>query len=187
MSALERKMKEKYYVTDWWILGPMKIVTMPNDINVLDTRDFSPIKKSFYNARTISWTQTKTPNEISVSDLFKQTPDNTCAFFKTYVHSPKEQTVSMHLTGTDGLRLWVSGKHVWGQAWGRLRNQGRYKQLVCHVPLKEGWNELLIKSYNIPPDEDWKLSLLITDQFDHLIPDLIIDSNRSDLMTWKKD
>jgi hypothetical protein len=63
----------------------------------------------------------------------------------TYVWSPDDRTVGCFLGKDDALKVWINGEVVydlWG--WSHLIPDSFY----CAMPLKKGWNKLLVKNAN---------------------------------------
>jgi hypothetical protein len=71
--------------------------------------------------------------------------DWSVAYGLTYVWSPDDRTVGCFLGKDDALKVWINDKVVydlWG--WSHLIPDSYY----CSMPLKKGWNKLLVKNAN---------------------------------------
>src|SRR5262249_42893479 len=67
------------------------------------------------------------------------------AYGLTYVWSPDDRTVGCFLGKDDALKVWINDKvvyDVWG--WSHLIPDSYF----CSMPLRKGWNKLLVKNAN---------------------------------------
>lgn len=83
----------------------------------------------------------------------------------------------------DGIRIWCNNDPVWGQ----ITNQDFQKdQYAVMLPLKAGWNEILIKLYHLRPEADWKFSAIPTGLDGHLRPELKADPGKGGTISLSK-
>jgi tetratricopeptide (TPR) repeat protein len=65
------------------------------------------------------------------------------AYLLTYIESPKEQPLTLELTSTDPIKVWINDREVFAN---REVRHARHRQFRIPLRLRRGHNKLLIKS-----------------------------------------
>jgi Protein of unknown function (DUF2961) len=67
------------------------------------------------------------------------------AYGLTFIESPDDRTVACFIGKDDGLKIWVNGEVAFDQnTW----SHATHDQFYCRLPLRRGWNKVLVKCAN---------------------------------------
>jgi hypothetical protein len=140
------------YIPEWYLIGPF---ANPRDakLNRLGIDIPYPPEKSIdlaatyrgVNDQEVRWTLTKTPPKGRM-DLYQFDPyEMVVVYALTYVYSPKDQTLPLLLGSDDGVKAFLNGTEL--HRFLAVRVAGPDQDRVP-LPLKKGWNTLLLKIEN---------------------------------------
>ncbi len=144
---------EKKFIPEWLIIGPFP---NPRESDVkrfgLDTvyapeKEIEPEKiYSGAEGQRVRWSLEKTPESGYFSLYKKFTPyEFVVAYAFTYVRSPKDQVLPLLLGSDDGVKVFLNDKEVHRFLGVRVAVPDQDRVML---PLKKGWNKLLIKIEN---------------------------------------
>jgi hypothetical protein len=142
----------RVYIPEWYLIGPF-----PNQRDAklrrlgLDTV-FPPEKMIDLAAsypgvdqKPVRWVLTKTPDKGRM-DLYQFDPyEMVVVYALTYVYSPKSQTVPLLLGSDDGVKVFLNGDEIHRLLAVRVAAPDQDR---VPLPLKEGWNVLMLKVEN---------------------------------------
>jgi len=150
-----RLLPDSAFVHTWWIApraaaDPKGTVEdrVPIEASLLDPK-FDPAQAG--------WHQATTADVVPLGDLVAH-DDQTLAYLLAFVQAPAARTARALLGSDDGVRVWCNGELRWSHAV--------HRPLVpdadaFDVPLRAGWNRLLVKVKN--DDGGYGLSLRLAD------------------------
>lgn len=174
LAQVENTLRDKHYLEAWWLMGPLPAETLPQDGEGFRLISWlKPLRKPqtsprYELRRERGW-------EIDLEKEFKNPAVPASAFARTYIHSTTDVEIFLQIGFSDGIRIWCNNNPVWGQ----ITHQDCQKdQYAVMVPLKAGWNEILIKLYHLRPEADWKFSAIPTGLDGHLLPELKADPGK---------
>lgn len=182
LAQVENPLRDKYYLESWWLMGPLPAETLPQEDG--DSR-FTSWLKPRRTPRTQPRYELRRERglEIDLKQEFKTPPAPASAFARTYIHSATDEEIFLQMGFADGIRIWCNNDPVWGQ----ITNQDFQKdQYAVMLPLKAGWNEILIKLYHLRPEADWKFSAIPTGLDGHLRPELKADPGKGGTISLSK-
>ncbi len=186
--AVEASIREKHYVKDWLVLGPLQQNVMLEEIGpISDDGESSGILNNLHASKRgvpTAWMRVKSDADIDITGILKESPVQACSFLKTAVYSPEKRTVSFWIGATNGCRLWLNNDHVFGKSW---KGSFQRDSLRLQFDLRQGWNDIVLKSYHIESKPEWRFSLIITDMEGHLLNDLIVDPAKTAAITLKQE
>lgn len=114
--------------------------------------DYRTAGKPFVLARA-------TNGYVDLKALWPESNQNSSAFAKTYIYSPKDQKVRMWLGFDSNARIWLNGKMVYkGIYWSTCQFYGRkmVDQVAAALNLKKGWNEFIMQVTGRQQGPDWQ-------------------------------
>jgi hypothetical protein len=141
------------FISEWYMIGPF-----PNRRNSdverfgLDT-PFPPekeinLEESYEGAggQEVNWKLEKTPKSGFMSLWQKYNPyEFVVAYALTYVYSPVDKNVPMYIGSDDGSKVFLNDKEVYRFLDVRISAPDQDKIIL---PLRKGWNKLLLKIEN---------------------------------------
>lgn len=142
----------RVFIPEWYLIGPFPNPSDANQQRIgLDT-PYPPeqeinLDKTYQGVdqKPIRWVLGKTPSNGRM-DLYKFDPyELVVVYALTYVYSPKEQTIPLLLGSDDGAKVFLNDKELFRLL--TLRG-GQPDQNTIPLPLKSGWNKLLLKIEN---------------------------------------
>ncbi len=132
------------FLKSWKIVGPFPIVSHTN-VEV----GFAPEKDTLFSSRYDTPTGSVTWKEVQAErnglvDLGKAFADETnCVAYATlWVYLPSSQTLEASVGSDDSIKVWANEKAVFSRSASRAAAPN---QDVFLLPLKMGWNRLLVK------------------------------------------
>jgi hypothetical protein len=143
------------FVHTWWI-APRVAADSKGTVE-----DRVPIEASLLDAKfdpaAAGWKPATTADVVPLGDLVSH-EDQSLAYLLTFVHVPTACRVRALLGSDDGVRVWCNGELCWSHAL--------HRPLVVDadsfdMPLRAGWNRLLVKVKN--DDGGFGLSLRVSD------------------------
>ncbi|MEW6238166.1 MAG: tetratricopeptide repeat protein [Candidatus Omnitrophota bacterium] len=176
-AAVDEKLRDKYYVKDWWMLGPLEQNYLPKSL----TPDrFYNVKKGRFpglNGKPVQWQRpyANQNGDVDFAEAFGAAREGASAFAMTSIYSPEAEFVLLTFGGNGGLRIWLNEDAIWSNQ--QTQPFHRDAQSVS-CSLRKGWNTLLVKSYLTGLNPEWKFSLRILDRNGFTMPDLTIDPER---------
>ncbi len=116
---VEKKLLDQTNIQDWWIYGPVEREAAPSDIPGLNTRNRLDVTSKSKNGK-ISWIRPFPDGQGSanLASAFKSKKDS-AAMAITYVWCSEDQTLGYAFEASDGFRVWINDRPVFGQVWGR--------------------------------------------------------------------
>ncbi len=168
--------KQKQLIKDWLVLGPFDNTHL-NGLNIA-YRPEADIQQTSYDGKNgiqIKWQRPYHPYEygyVNLNTIFSQN-DYGIAYALTYVYSPREKEIMIHLGSDDGIRIWINDQIVFSLDIGR-----RVILDSDHVPakLRPGWNKIMLKiseSWG-----GWGFYFRVTDIDSYPISDLVFDPEK---------
>jgi hypothetical protein len=139
----------------WWIAPP--VAADPKGT----VEDAVPLEAqalaAAFDPAAAGWKQATTGDEVPLGDLVSHV-DQTLAYLFVFVHAPAARTARALLGSDDGARVWCNGALCWSHAVHRSLTRDAD---AFDVPLKAGWNRLLVKVKN--DDGGFGLCLRLSD------------------------
>ncbi len=152
------------YVDAWQVSGPYILrddVTEPKTIDEAYTKDLVQKLSSLdYQHPTKPFAKAETTNGyVDLKALWPESNQNSSAFARTYIYSPKEQRVRMWLGFDSNARIWLNGKMVYkGLYWSCCQFYGlkMVDQVAAAIDLKKGWNMFTMQVTGRQQGPDWQ-------------------------------
>ncbi len=144
---------KRNYIPEWMIVGPF-VNKRDSDILRYGIDSVYPPERQVnlqaeyngINGQTIHWTRYKTPENGYFSLWDKVNPyEFVISYAFTLVYSPMDQTVPFFIGSDDGSKVFLNGKEYYRFLDIRVAAPD---QDIIQLPLKKGWNELLLKLEN---------------------------------------
>jgi len=168
------------WVDQWEVSGPYRSEyedrktkeKKPRDARQLFGMAFAPQNPG---DRSASWQPAQAGTDHAV-DLGSAMPDceNTCAYLRTCVVSPKAQTARLEVGSDDGVIVWWNGRAIIENNALRTFAAGQDKR---PVQLRKGCNALLIK---VTQDKaDWKVAVRVVGEDGSALAGVQSDINRA--------
>jgi len=144
---------ERKFIPEWLIIGPFP---NPRESDTkrfgLDTA-YAPEKEievdriyTGAEGQKVRWTLEKTPESGYFSLYKKFNPyEFVVAYALTYVRSPKDQTLPLLLGSDDGIKVFLNDRELHRFLGVRVAVPDQERVML---PLKKGWNKLLLKIEN---------------------------------------
>jgi hypothetical protein len=141
------------YIPEWMILGPF-INKRDSDVlrygidSIYPTEEKVNLSDSYIgvNGQEIKWTRYKTPENGYFSLWDKVEPyEFVITYAFTYVFAPDEVVVPFFIGSDDGSKVFLNGEELYRFLDIRVAAPD---QDTIQLPLKKGWNELLLKIEN---------------------------------------
>jgi len=161
----------RWVVRDWMVIGPFDmgsyhdqkpsggfLTPFPPEMEI----DFS---RSYQGkGGKVSWKpfHLSSGRIVDFLRLFKP-GTNVVAYAHTFVYSPQDMEVQVSFGSDDGARVWINGQLVLDRY---VFRPVREDQDIFRIPLKRGWNSLLVKV--IQGGGDWGFVLKLVDTKDLL-------------------
>jgi hypothetical protein len=176
-SQVEEKIQDTFGIKDFMLVGPVASEASLIDYLPIDPKErFKGIGKT-----KLQW-QRPYPNEKGVVDCLtwvKKPEQNHALFAATAIDSSQPRTIRLMIQASTGAWIWWNEEPIYGRTW-----NGTYEtslQILPPVQMKQGWNQLQIKSYPfLGQSTEWKFSIKIIDENGHFIPDLRIDPTQAE-------
>lgn len=144
---------ERHYISKWNVIGPfpnpkdssgnrlgIDLVYPPEREIILGTKYFGA------NGQRVGWHVMKVGKNGMMDFVGKFNPDElVVAYAATYVYSAKRQNVPLLLGSDDGVKVFLNGKESYRKLVIRSAEPDADKILL---PLRKGWNTLLLKIEN---------------------------------------
>ena len=174
LALVENPLRDTFYIESWWLMGPLPAETLPEEREGFRLASWlKPLRKPLTSPRYEL--RRERGMEIDLEKEFKNTVAPASAFARTYLHSATDAEIFLQTGFSDGIRIWCNNAPVWGQ----ITHQDYQKdQYAVMLPLKAGWNEILIKTYHLRPEAAWKFSAIPTGLDGHLLPELKVDPGK---------
>jgi len=136
---------ERRFITEWSLVGPFDAPDMDSLSVVYPPENEIALDKRYRGkgGMEVAW---KTAGalvngSLDLNDLF-QPNEQVLIYGLAYVHSPDDRTTHILLGSDDGVRLWLNDALVHSNPAYRAHYPDQDK---VKVPLRKGWNKLLIK------------------------------------------
>jgi HEAT repeat protein len=135
------------FISTWMGAGPY------TEGNLFDTA-YPPEKGD----KTVKWKVLDKGVGPQIIDLLQAVSggDNRAAYVRTYLYSPEARDAQFQMGSDDGIRAWVNGQQVHSNNATRPCKPGEDK---AKAPLKQGWNEVLVKVTQ--GGADWSFSFRV--------------------------
>jgi hypothetical protein len=136
------------FVRDWQLLGPFpSTADQGHDAVFPPEREPIQMKKTYDGfGGLVKWRPYHSAeNKIDLAAFFNYRQAG-AAYAVSWVHSDRDQPVTLGIGSDDGIRLWVNGVKVHDVKGGR---QARPGQDMVKARLRKGWNEIRAKVDNI--------------------------------------
>ncbi len=142
----------RHYIPEWYLIGPFanprdaKLKRLGLDIPYAPEKeiDVSATYKGV-NDQLIGWTLTKTPPQGRM-DLYQFDPyEMVVVYALTYVFSPMDQTLPLLLGSDDGVKAFLNSREIHRFLGIRVAAPDQDR---VPLPLKKGWNALMLKIEN---------------------------------------
>jgi len=165
--AAVRAVPVRDWAMDWHVVGPFASPTVPGRETspALDTvlgpeRDPAPdASYAGLDGARIAWREVRArpDGRVDLRRLYTPT-DRVLAYGEAFLYSPTDRAATLLLGADDGHVLWVNGARV-------SERQGRHTSapddVAVPVPLRAGWNRVLLKVANL--DGGWAFQLRAAD------------------------
>ncbi len=162
-ARARRSVNADGYILDWLVLGPFRDPQgQPIDHVFVDEADLRPAAGAAQGGCT--WRRVLSPHaQVDLLSVFGELPDaDHVAYAAVYVYSPRDRSILIDepdmiglLAGADGsTKMLLNGKPV-----GRfdfVRELVIDSDRVDGLPLRQGWNTLVIKLHN--PSGRWRFT-----------------------------
>ena len=136
---------ERRFITEWSLVGPFDAPDMDSLAVVYPPEKEIALDKRYRGkgGMEVAWKKLGAqPNgSMNLNDLF-QPNEQVLIYGLAYVHSPDDRTTHILLGSDDGVRVWLNDALVHSNPAyrGHYPDQDKVK-----VPLRKGWNKVLIK------------------------------------------
>ena len=140
------------YIPEWYLIGPFanprdaRLKRLGLDFPYAPEKDID-VSATYtgVNDQKIRWTRTKTPSKGRM-DLYQFDPyEMVVVYALTYVYSPKDQTLPLLLGSDDGVKVFLNSREL--HRYLAIRVAAPDQDRVP-LPLKKGWNVLMLKIEN---------------------------------------
>jgi len=152
------------HVDTWQVSGPYILrqdVANPKTIDEAYTKDlvqklsaldYQKPEKPFIPAQPSN-------GYVDLKALWPESNQNSSAFARTYIYSPKDQKLRMWLGFDSNARIWLNDRQVYqGLYWSCCQFYGRkmVDQVAAAISLKKGWNILVMQVTGRQQGPDWQ-------------------------------
>lgn len=152
------------HVDAWQVSGPYRLREDVADRNKIDEAytkdlntklavlDYRQPGKPFAAAST-------TNGYVDLKAIWPDSNQNSSAFARTYVYSPKDQKLRMWLGFDSNARVWLNGQLIYkGLYWSccQFYGQKMVDQVAAAINLKKGWNSLVMQITSRQQGPDWQ-------------------------------
>jgi hypothetical protein len=133
------------FVREWNLVGPFHAADM-DDLPTVYPPETEPAPARSYkgkNGATVGWRTFRAGESgyVRLDDLIKPN-EQAIVYGLAYVHSPDDRRMPLLLGSDDGVRVWINGEIVHTNPAYRAAGPDLDK---VTVPLKKGWNKVLVK------------------------------------------
>lgn len=141
------------YIPEWYLIGPFPNPRLSEAERLgLDTvyppeREID-FRKTYVgvDSQRVRWQRLTTPPDGRVQLWNRFRPyELVVAYAFTYIYSPREQTLPLLLGSDDGVKVFLNGQQLHRKLLVRISMPDQDR---VPLPLKKGWNELLLKIEN---------------------------------------
>jgi len=148
--------RQRFTIRQWWLIGPFPSTDRQGFNRKHPPESEVDLEKPYYGSdgRQLSWRQhhslTEWVNLVKVGTM-PGSETEAVGYAFTYVYSPAEQKVQALLEAANS-KLWVNGHlvHALHGQYGYLWVRDTFSHKVS-IPLKAGWNEILLKVVSSGP------------------------------------
>jgi hypothetical protein len=152
------------HVDAWQVSGPYILredVADPKTIDEAYTKDLVQKLSSLDNQHPSKpFVSAQTSNGyVDLKAHWPESNQNSSAFARTYVYSPKNQRVRMWLGLDSNARIWLNGKMIYkGLYWSccQFYGQRMVDQVAAAIDLKKGWNLFTMQVTGRQQGPDWQ-------------------------------
>jgi len=144
---------KRVYIPEWNILGPFPNIRKTGSgrrglDSVYLPEKIVDLQKEYQGAgrKPIHWNYVQTPSGGLISLVDRINPSEMVVTYAvTYVYSQEECKVTLFLGSDDGAKVFVNNREVYRYLGERVAEPD---QAEIQLPLKKGWNQLLLKIEN---------------------------------------
>ena len=156
------KHESKPFITDWLITGRYEKEQSLFDLTEDHKLDWKSVNEFAFS---------QSSRLINLIELLGQ-GEKVIAYAKTYMYSPRKQSVQFRIGSDDGVQLWLNGQSLLEKL--QVARSCMLDQDIVPAVLHRGWNQLLLQIVQIRGD--WQFAFRITDEQGAPLPDLKFQS-----------
>jgi tetratricopeptide (TPR) repeat protein len=170
-SQIEKRIEERFFIKDFWFLGPVDTDTPVHDtpFDLQPSSEDGPAWHRPFAGQTGS---------VDVTDLNYKPNQKLAAYAVTFIHSPVQQEITFQFIASYGLRLWLNDNPIIGMMHNGPFDSSPGLLQSSSAWLNPGWNKVRIKTYPYQAGNQWKFILKITDPNGRVATNIKIDPTR---------